>query len=137
VRDVPFCDFGGDRTRRSADVTAHVVEMLGVLGRATTKLTWGASAGCSTTRSRTALVRRWGVNHVYGTGAVLPALVAAGVPVADPAIRRAVQVAGASTQTQTAVGVRLPLLRRSGLDRSRREHPSQTAWALLALEPAR
>ena len=33
---------------------------------------------------------RWGVNYVYGTGAAVPALVAAGVAPDDPRIRRAV-----------------------------------------------
>ena len=33
---------------------------------------------------------RWGVNYVYGTGAAVPALVAAGVDPDDPRIRRAV-----------------------------------------------
>ena len=33
---------------------------------------------------------RWGVNYVYGVGAAVPALVAAGVTPDDPAIRRAV-----------------------------------------------
>src|SRR5206468_3508329 len=33
---------------------------------------------------------RWGVNHLYGTGAALPALEACGVPPSHPAVRRAV-----------------------------------------------
>ena len=33
---------------------------------------------------------RWGVNYIYGTGSVVPALVAAGLPASHPAIRRAV-----------------------------------------------
>src|SRR6185437_3563928 len=33
---------------------------------------------------------RWGANYVYGTGAVVPALIAAGVRPGKPAIRRAV-----------------------------------------------
>src|SRR5438046_9805998 len=33
---------------------------------------------------------RWGANHVYGTGAVVPALVAAGVPTDDLRLARAV-----------------------------------------------
>ena len=32
---------------------------------------------------------RWGVNHLYGTGAALPALEACGVPSDHPAMRRA------------------------------------------------
>ena len=34
---------------------------------------------------------RWGVNHLYGTGAALPALEACGVPSSHPAFRRAVE----------------------------------------------
>ena len=36
---------------------------------------------------------RWGVNHVYGTGAALPALEACGLPPDHPAIRRARRLA--------------------------------------------
>ena len=42
---------------------------------------------------------RWGANYVYGTGAVVPALIAAGVPPRDPALRRAVALARSSIRT--------------------------------------
>ena len=33
---------------------------------------------------------RWGTNYIYGTWSVLTALDAAGIPAADPAVRRAI-----------------------------------------------
>ena len=49
---------------------------------------------------------RWGANYVYGTGHVLPALVAAGVPPDHKAIRRAVALARARPERRTAAGAR-------------------------------
>ena len=54
VRDLPFCDFGEVIDPPSADVTAHVVEMFGALGRAGEAVPQRASAGCWTTRRPTA-----------------------------------------------------------------------------------
>ena len=49
---------------------------------------------------------RWGVNHVYGTGAVVPALVAAGVA-RPPTSRSGAPCAGSSaSRTTTAAGAR-------------------------------
>ncbi len=108
VRKLPFCDFGEVIDPPTADVTAHVVEMLADEGL----------AGPSRPRSAAIdwLLReqepdgswfgRWGVNHVYGTGAAVPALVAAGVPPehdGDPPRRRA---GSSSIRTPTAAGAR-------------------------------
>jgi squalene-hopene/tetraprenyl-beta-curcumene cyclase len=131
---LPFCDFGAVTDPPTADVTAHVVEALADAGL----------AGTAECRDGVAWLRRaqepdgswfgrWGANHVYGTGAVVPALVAAGVPRNDPAIRRAVAWLGRTQQPDGAWGEDL----RSYRDRSwiGRGAPtaSQTAWALLAL----
>jgi squalene-hopene/tetraprenyl-beta-curcumene cyclase len=79
---------------------------------------------------------RWGVNHVYGTGAVLPALIAAGVRTDAEPIRHAVRWL---EQHQNADGG-------WGEDARSYDEPawigrgpstaSQTAWALLALHAA-
>ena len=77
---------------------------------------------------------RWGANYVYGTGAVVPALVAAGVG-ADVDPRCGAPCAGSSsTRTPTAAGARTcaPTPTTRGAAAARRP-PSQTAWALLAL----
>ncbi|MBV9049702.1 MAG: squalene--hopene cyclase, partial [Solirubrobacterales bacterium] len=77
-REVPFCDFGEVIDPPSADVTAHVVELLAtepsnvVRARAQRGLRWllaDQEPGGS-------WFGRWGVNHVYGTWSALCALTA-------------------------------------------------------------
>ncbi len=73
VRDVPFCDFGEVIDPPSADVTAHVIEMLAALDRAghqpgLTGTAWLLGAQ----EADGSWFGRWGVNHVYGTGAAVP-----------------------------------------------------------------
>jgi squalene-hopene/tetraprenyl-beta-curcumene cyclase len=73
---MPFSDFGAMIDPPSEDVTAHVLEMLAMLGRdgsdeyvasglrylRETQKPWGSWFG------------RWGVNHIYGTWCVVSAL---------------------------------------------------------------
>src|SRR5215470_7429629 len=76
---------------------------------------------------------RWGANYVYGTGAVVPALIAAGVQPGKPAIRRAVAWLEQHQNPDGGWGEDM----RSYDDPSLAGHgastASQTAWALLAL----
>jgi squalene-hopene/tetraprenyl-beta-curcumene cyclase len=134
---IPFADFGAMTDPPSADVTAHVVECLCAEGL----------AGSPEVRDGVAwlLVRqepggswfgRWGANHVYGTGAVVPALVAAGLPAAHPAIRRAVAWLVDHQNPDGGWGEDLrsyddPQWIGRGVSTA-----SQTAWALLALHAA-
>ena len=131
---LPFCDFGEVTDPPSADVTAHVLEMLAVEGMADFE---------PARRGRDWLLReqeadgswfgRWGANYVYGTGAAVPALVAAGVPASDPSLRRAVAWLAEHQNADGGWGEDL----RSYVDRSwagkGTSTASQTAWALLAL----
>jgi squalene-hopene/tetraprenyl-beta-curcumene cyclase len=79
---------------------------------------------------------RWGTNHVYGTGGVVPALVAAGIRASDPAVRRAVAWLERHQNADGGWGEDI----RSYADPSwvgRGESTaSQTAWGLLALVAA-
>ena len=60
-------------------------------GRAAGRAAARASTGCPAEQEPDgSWFGRWGVNYVYGTGAAVPALVAAGVPPDDARIRRAV-----------------------------------------------
>jgi hypothetical protein len=72
-------------------VTAHAIEMLGALGMGDTP---AARSGVrwliAQQEADGSWFGRWGINHVYGTGAALPGLIAAGVAPSHPCIRRAV-----------------------------------------------
>ncbi|HLY82795.1 MAG TPA: prenyltransferase/squalene oxidase repeat-containing protein, partial [Acidimicrobiales bacterium] len=131
---LPFCDFGAVIDPPTADVTAHMVEMLAaepgvdpaVVARALTWLSEEQEADGS-------WFGRWGANYVYGTGAAVPALVAAGVSSGDRRIRRAVGWLEGHQNPDGGWGEDL----RSYVDDAWRGRgastPSQTAWALLAL----
>ncbi len=137
VRELPFLDFGEVIDEPSADVTAHTLEMLAALGLADT-----ASARRSVEwlianqESSGSWYGRWGINHIYGTGAAVPALIAAGIDPSAACVRRAVRWLESrqnedggwgedprSYDDQAAIG-RGP------------STASQTAWALLALHSA-
>jgi squalene-hopene/tetraprenyl-beta-curcumene cyclase len=131
---LPFCDFGEVIDPPSADVTAHVVEMLAVEGMEDDSRTRRGIAWLLAEQEESgAWFGRWGTNYVYGTGSVVPALVAAGLPGSHPAIRRAVDWLE-SVQNEDG-----------GWGEDQRSYPdpewigrgastaSQTGWALLAL----
>lgn len=132
--ELPFCDFGEVIDPPSADVTAHVVEMLAEEGRADDpRCRRGVEWLLRHQEPDGSWFGRWGANYVYGTGAVVPALVRAGVaPDAEP-IRRAVRWLLSRQNPDGGWGEDL----RSYVDpawRGRgRSTASQTAWALLAL----
>ena len=134
VGQIPFCDFGEVTDPPSADVTAHVIEMLAeepttpprVLERAVRWL-------CGQQEADGSWFGRWGVNYVYGTGAAVPALIAAGMAPGDARIRRAVAWLVAHQNPDGGWGEDL----RSYVDPAWRGRgattASQTGWALLAL----
>jgi squalene-hopene/tetraprenyl-beta-curcumene cyclase len=131
---LPFCDFGEVTDPPSADVTAHVLEMLaGEPGVARTVVDRGVTWLSDQQESDGSWFGRWGVNYVYGTGAAVPALVAAGVATTDPRVRRAVAWLEGHQNDDGGWGEDL----RSYVDVSWRGRgastPSQTAWAVLAL----
>src|SRR6185436_18928757 len=89
---LPFCDFGAVIDPPSADVTAHVVEMLAAEGRADSPACRrGVAWLLAAQEDDGSWFGRWGTNHVYGTGAAVPALVAAGLDAADLPVRAAVR----------------------------------------------
>ena len=131
---LPFCDFGEVIDPPSADVTAHVVEMCADVGRTHDPRTRrGIDWLLAEQEPSGAWFGRWGTNYVYGTGSVLPALAAAGIPGSHPAVRRAV---GWLRRVQNDDG---------GWGEDQRSYQdkewagrgastaSQTGWALMAL----
>jgi squalene-hopene/tetraprenyl-beta-curcumene cyclase len=132
--ELPFCDFGEVIDPPSADVTAHVIEMLAEEGRASdARVRKAVDWLLREQETDGSWFGRWGANHLYGTGAALPALIRAGVDPSHPAIRRAVAWLEGCQNEDGGWGEDL----RSYTDASRRgcgtSTASQTAWALLAL----
>jgi squalene-hopene/tetraprenyl-beta-curcumene cyclase len=130
---IPFCDFGKVTDEPCADVTAHSLETLGTLGIQTDAAGRGLDWLLSEQEEDGSWFGRWGVNHIYGTGAALPGLEACGVPHDHPSMRRAVAWLESVQQENGGFGEDI----RSYADpawRGRAEFttPSQTAWALLA-----
>jgi squalene-hopene/tetraprenyl-beta-curcumene cyclase len=134
-RELPFCDFGELIDPPSADVTAHVVEMLSILGReadadaAARGVAWLLEAQ----EPDGSWFGRWGVNHLYGTGAVVPALIAAGISPRHPAVRRAVAWVESRQNDDGGWGEDLRSYRDLSYRGRGTSNASQTAWALLAL----
>ncbi|WP_019809861.1 squalene--hopene cyclase [Saccharomonospora halophila] len=131
---LPFCDFGAVIDPPSADVTAHVVEMLAARGLAECAAARrGVRWLLDHREADGSWFGRWGANHLYGTGAVVPALVACGIPRDHDAVRGAVHWLTAHQNPDGGWGEDL----RSYVDAAwvgrGTSTPSQTAWALLAL----
>jgi squalene-hopene/tetraprenyl-beta-curcumene cyclase len=131
---LPFCDFGEVIDPPSADVTAHIVEALALEGRAGEHATHrGVAWLLRAQEADGSWFGRWGANYVYGTGAVVPALIAYGFDRDDPRIQRAVRWLVEHQNDDGGWGEDL----RSYVDRSWAGRgpstASQTAWALLAL----
>src|SRR5438105_720749 len=135
VRELPFLDFGEVIDEPSADVTAHAVEMLAALGRGEAPVTARAVAWLLGQQERDgSWFGRWGINHVYGTGAVLPALLAAGVEQTHASIRRAVRWLEQNEDGGWGEDPR-SYDEEAWIGRGA-STASQTAWALLALHAA-
>ncbi len=137
VRDLPFCDFGEVIDPPSADVTAHAVEMLAALDMAQTPAArGGVSWLLEHQEADGSWFGRWGVNYVYGTGAVIPALVAAGIPTSHPSIRRAVHWLEEHQNEDGGWGEDARSYKDPSWIGRGDSTASQTAWALLALHAA-
>jgi squalene-hopene/tetraprenyl-beta-curcumene cyclase len=129
---IPFCDFGKVTDEPSADVTAHALETLGHEEGYDDVRERGLRWLLAEQEEDGSWFGRWGVNHLYGTGAALPALEACGVPSDHPAVRRAVEWLDSVQRPDGGFGEDI----RSYADPAWRGRatfatPSQTAWALL------
>ncbi|MER5254338.1 MULTISPECIES: squalene--hopene cyclase [unclassified Streptomyces] len=131
---LPFCDFGEVIDPPSADVTGHVVEMLAIEGKAHDPRTRrGIEWLLAEQEPDGSWFGRWGVNYVYGTGSVVPALTAAGLPGSHPAVRRAVAWLESVQNDDGGWGEDLRSYRYEEWRGHGASTASQTAWALLAL----
>ncbi len=132
---LPFCDFGEVIDPPSADVTAHVVEMLAETGRARDPRTRrGVVWLLRHQEADGSWFGRWGTNYIYGTGSVVPALIAAGVSAHHSSIRRAVAWLTGRQNPDGGWGEDMRSYEDPATWAGRGESTaSQTAWALMAL----
>ena len=135
ISRLPFSDFGEVLDPSSADVTAHILEMLGRLGY---------SLDFPPARRAYEYIRleqeedgswfgRWGVNHIYGVSAVLTGLAEIGEDMGQPYIRRAVEWLLAHQNEDGGWGESCGSYVDTALRGLGPSTASQTAWAILAL----
>ncbi|HEU0194902.1 MAG TPA: squalene--hopene cyclase [Gaiellales bacterium] len=135
-RRPPFCDFGEVIDPPSVDVTAHVVELLASTGDSGEPMERGVRHLLANQEPDGSWFGRWGANLVYGTGAVVPALRAAGVGADHPAVRHAVRFLEQAQNEDGGWGEDLRSYTDPGWRARGHSTASQTAWALLALDAA-
>ena len=119
---IPFCDFGKVTDEPSADVTAHSLEALGTLGSHRHAAEDGVEWLLAEQEEDGSWFGRWGVNHLYGTGAALPGLEACGIPHDHPSMRRAVAWLDSVQQDERRFRRGHPLVRRSCVARAGEFH---------------
>jgi squalene-hopene/tetraprenyl-beta-curcumene cyclase len=131
---MPFSDFGAMIDPPSEDVTAHVLEMLAMLGRdesdenvacalkylRETQKPWGSWFG------------RWGVNHIYGTWCVVSAL--AQLRRGLDMIPRAAQWVISKQNADGGWGESCHSYVDESFAGIGTSTPSQTAWAVMTLQ---
>ena len=133
---LPFCDFGAVIDPPSEDVTAHALEALAPVAGYEQAVGRGLDYLLDEQQEDGSWWGRWGVNHIYGTGAALPALEACGYTGEHPAVRRAVDWLDSVQHESGGFGEDIrsyhePAWRGRGVPTA-----SQTAWALLAYASA-
>lgn len=135
INKLPFCDFGAVIDPPSADVTAHIVEALAAEGLAAeTACRRGVVWLLKNQEPDGSWFGRWGANYIYGTGAVVPALIAAGVKPGKQQIRRAVGWLELHQNEDGGWGEDMRSYDDPATWSGRgASTASQTAWALLAL----
>jgi squalene-hopene/tetraprenyl-beta-curcumene cyclase len=132
---IPFCDFGETLDPPSVDVTAHVVEALGEMGMTLSDPVVQRAVAYMRAEQEPdgSWFGRWGVNHIYGTAAVLPALKAVGEDMNAAYVRKAARWVFECQNRdggwgETCASYMDPALRGKGPSTA-----SQTGWALMAL----
>lgn len=135
ITRIPFSDYGEVLDPPSADVTAHMVEALSLHGFSREDLAVERAYRflCDEQEPDGPWFGRWGVNYIYGTAAVLPALAAIGEDMNSPYIRRAAEWLVERQNSDGGWGETCA----SYMDRALRGRgestASQTAWGLMAL----
>ncbi len=135
ITKLPFCDFGEVIDPPSVDVTAHVLELLGRMGY---------EKDFPPVRKALEYIKReqiedgswfgrWGVNYIYGTGAVLPALNEIGENMNKTYVQKAAHWLINKQNPDGGWGETAATYDNPELKGRGKSTASQTAWALLGL----
>jgi squalene-hopene/tetraprenyl-beta-curcumene cyclase len=133
---MPFSDFGAMIDPPTEDVTAHVVEMLAMLGRdesdeyVADALTYLRE----TQKPAGSWFGRWGVNHIYGTWCVVSALAQLPGNPARDMIERAVQWVVSKQNLDGGWGESCHSYVDESFAGIGTSTASQTAWAVMTLQ---
>jgi len=135
ITKIPFCDFGEVLDPPSADVTAHMVEALAAAGltRENPHVARAVDFLWSEQEEDGGWFGRWGVNYIYGTAAVLPALADIGEDMTQERIQRAEAWIIKSQNDNGGWGETCASYMELDLAGTGVSTASQTAWALIAL----
>ncbi len=142
---IPFADFGEAVDPPSVDVTAHVLEGFGMLD--VPKDTAAVEKAIKFIKDRQrpdgSWFGRWGVNYIYGTASVLPALRSIGEDMDQPYIHKAAEwllsvqnADGGWGETCASYMDPSQSGRHSDTSGEPVSTASQTAWALIGLVAA-
>ncbi len=132
---IPFCDFGEALDPPSVDVTAHIIEAFGKLGigKDHPAMVRALDYIRAEQEADGAWFGRWGVNYVYGTGAVLPALEAIGEDMTQPYVRKASDWLILHQNDDGGWGESCASYMDPKMMGRGKSTASQTAWALMGL----
>jgi len=138
---IPFADLKSLIDPSNPDVTGHVLETLGELGYAYQSKPVKAALRYLrlTQRPDGSWFGRWGVNLIYGTSAALVGMRKVGEPLSSPCVERGIRFL---LNRQNADGgwgescdsYSMNNSAQSSSDVAAPSTPSQTAWALMALQ---
>ncbi len=133
--EIPFADFGAMIDPPTSDVTAHVLEMLGRQGfdLSDEPVRRGYEFLREKQNEDGSWFGRWGVNYIYGTGCVLPALEEIGEDMSKPYVRKAVDWIKEHQNDDGGWGETVESYSNPELAGEGESTPSQTAWSLISL----
>jgi squalene-hopene/tetraprenyl-beta-curcumene cyclase len=135
ISKIPFCNFGEALDPPSVDVTAHVLEALGALGidKRDARVARARAFILAEQEPEGSWFGRWGVNHIYGVGAVLPGLAAIGEDMRAAPVRKAVDWLVGKQNADGGWGESCASYMDADWIGRGDSTASQTAWALIAL----
>ncbi|NMP21076.1 squalene--hopene cyclase [Sulfobacillus sp. DSM 109850] len=135
VSEIPFSDFGWVNDPPTEDVTGHVLESLGQFGYDDAWPVIDRAVKFLKERQEPdgAFFGRWGVNYIYGAGAVLPGLQAIQYDLSEPWVQKCLDWVEAHQNDDGGWGEVCDSYVDSSLRGTGPSTASQTAWATMAL----